>query len=275
MRPMLGTFVTIMAEGAAGTTSEAVSAAIESAFRTIARVDQLMSFYRSNSDISRLNRARPGASYRVHRWTFHVLRESFKLWKWSGGSFDCNVGASLVKNRLLPKNNFVRYSQMMPYGLAICLRSNHTVKLVSKVVLDLGGIAKGFAVDLAVRTLRSHHMEIGMVNAGGDLRAFGEVSQLIFLRCPDNPSQVQTLGALTNAAIATSASYFVDTDIHDKSNLSAIVNVKKKRLHTMTSSISVIARNCLLADGLTKVAALQGRVPRRLIRYAKASVITL
>ena len=61
MRPMLGTFVTIKAEGAAGTTPEAVSAAIESAFRTIERVDQLMSFYRCNSDINRLNRARPGS----------------------------------------------------------------------------------------------------------------------------------------------------------------------------------------------------------------------
>lgn len=274
MRPMLGTFVTIKAEGAAGTTPEAVSAAIESAFRTIERVDQLMSFYRCNSDINRLNRARPGSIYRVHAWTFHVLRESLKLWKLSGGAFDCNVGASLVKNGLLPKINFVRSSQTLPYGQAICLRSNHSIKLISKVALDLGGIAKGFAVDLAVKTLRSHHMEIGMVNAGGDLRAFGEVSQPILLRCADSPSQVRTLGALTNGAIATSASYFVDTNTHDNSNSSAIVNVKKKRLHTMTSSISVIARNCLLADGLTKVAALRGRVPRRLIRYAKASVIT-
>lgn len=274
MRLMLGTFVTIRATGAVGTTPEAVSAAIESAFRTIARVDQLMSFHRYKSDIGRLNRARPGAIYRVHGWTFHVLRESLKLWKWSGGAFDCNVGASLVKNGLLPKINFVRSSQTLPYGQAICLRSNHSIKIISKVALDLGGIAKGFAVDLAVRTLRSHHMEIGMVNAGGDLRAFGEESQPIFLRCADDPSQIRLIGALTNGAIATSASYFVDTDMQDNSNLSAIVNVKKKKRHTMTSSISVIARNCLLADGLTKVAALRGRVPRRLTRYAKASVVT-
>ena len=274
MRPMLGTFVTIRASGPAGTTPEAVSAAIESAFRTIARVDQLMSFHRYKSDIGRLNRARPGAICRVNGWTFHVLRESLKLWKWSGGAFDCNVGASLVKNGLLPKINFVRSSQTLPYGQAICLRSNHSIKIISKVALDLGGIAKGFAVDLAVRTLRSHHMEIGMVNAGGDLRAFGEESQPIFLRCADDPSQMRLIGALTNGAIATSGSYFVGTDMQDTSNLSAIVNVKKKKRHTMTNSISVIARNCLLADGLTKVAALRGRVPRRLTRYAKASVVT-
>ena len=273
MRPMLGTFVTIRATGAVGSTLEAVSAAIESAFRTIARVDQLMSFHRYKSDIGRLNRARPGAIYRVNGWTFHVLRESFKLWKWSGGAFDCNVGASLVKNGLLPKINFVRSSQTLPYGQAICLRSNHSIKIISKVALDLGGIAKGFAVDLAVRTLRSHHMEMGMVNAGGDLRAFGEESQPIFLRCAVDPSQMRLIGALTNGAIATSGSYFVGPDMQGNSNLSAIVNVKKKKRHTMTNSISVIARNCLLADGLTKVAALRGRVPRRLTRYAKASVV--
>lgn len=274
MRPLLGTFVTIRAEGAIGTAPDAVNLAVDSAFRAIARVDRLMSFHRRNSDIGRLNRARPGAIQRVHGWTFHVLGEALKLWKWSGGAFDCNVGASLIKMGLLPKSNFAGASRMKPYGQAVCLRRNRSIKLISKVTLDLGGIAKGFAVDQAVKTLQAHHMKSGMVNAGGDLRTFGDESQAIWRRCPNDPSQAQIIGMLTNGAIATSASYFTDTNQHGNADISAILNVKKNRFHTMTDSISVIARNCLLADGLTKVAAIGVRLPRRLARYAKARVVT-
>ena len=274
MRPLLGTFVTVRAEGADSMMPDAVNLAVDSAFRAIARVDRLMSFHRRNSDIGRLNRARPGAIQRVHGWTFHVLGEALKLWEWSGGTFDCNVGASLIKMGLLPKSNLVRASRMQPYGRAVCLRSNRSIKLISKVTLDLGGMAKGFAVDQAVKALQAHHMKSGTVNAGGDLRTFGEVSQAIWLRCAEEPSQVQIIGMLTNGAIATSASYFTDTNQRGNADTSAILNVKKNQFHAMTDSISVIARNCLLADGLTKVAAIGGRLPRRLARYAKARVVT-
>ncbi|HQR96958.1 FAD:protein FMN transferase [compost metagenome] len=273
MRPLLGTFVTIRAEGAAA--SAQVESAVESAFRAIARVDGLMSFHRRSSDIGRLNCARPGSILRVHGWTYQVLREALRLWQWSGGVFDCNVGASLMRFGQLPKNTPGKSVRRFPYGEAICLRNDRSVKLNARVALDLGGIAKGFAVDQAVEVLQAHGMKSGLVNAGGDLRTFGAASQPVWLRCPDDPYQAQLIGTLTNGAIATSASYFTDTNRPGGAASSAIVNARRERIVTITNSVSVIARNCLLADGLTKIAILHGRLPMRLARYAQARVVTL
>jgi len=275
MRSLLGTFVTIRAESAADIAQADIESAIESAFRAIAHVDGLMSFHRRNSDIGRLNRARPGSVLRVHGWTYQVLREALRLWQWSGGVFDCNVGASLMRSGLLPNNTLGKSVRRSPYGEAICLRNDRWVKLNARVALDLGGIAKGFAVDQAVEVLQAHGMKSGLVNAGGDSRNFGDVAQPVWLRCPDDPSQAQIIGTLTNGAIATSASYFIDTNRPSGVASSAIVNARRERTVTMTNSVSVIARNCLLADGLTKVAILHGRLPMRLARYAQAKVVTL
>src|SRR5437773_2883272 len=68
----------------------------------------------------------------------------------------------------------------------------------------LDGIAKGFAVDRAVECLQDAGIAAGVVNAGGDLRVFGDELEEIYLRLPQRPAQLLRLGHLRNAAIATS-----------------------------------------------------------------------
>jgi thiamine biosynthesis lipoprotein len=272
MRPLLGTFVTIRARSSATSTQTQIDDAIEAAFRAITRVDQLMSFHRSNSNIGRLNRLRAGRSLRVHRWTHQVLMEALLLWKWSAGSFDCNVGASLIRRGLLPRA--VGRRIFWPFGEAVSLKQGNIVKLNTCVQIDLGGIAKGFAVDKAVEVLLAYGMESGCVNAGGDLRVFGEQAQPVFGRHPENPTQTHAMGSLTNGAIATSAAYFTQTKKVNE-RLSAIVDIKRKRLLTMPHSVSVIAQTCMHADALTKIVAITGRLPTRLMRYASAKFVTL
>ncbi len=272
MRPLLGTFVTIWAEGNAALASRQVEAAVESAFRAITRVDRLMSFHRCRSDVSRLNRARTGSILRVHAWTFHVLTEAIKLWRWSGGAFDCNVGTALIRAGLLPK--MVRgHAHRGRFGDAVRLQRNHSIRLNSRVTLDLGGIAKGFAVDKAVAVMQAHGLVQGLVNAGGDLRVFGEDPQPVWARDPESPSKSRLLGTLANGAVATSGSYFIEDRKSTTVATSAIVDTERGRRVPMAGSVSVIARNCLLADALTKVVVLRGRLPTRLARYAQAKVV--
>ncbi|HAT39056.1 FAD:protein FMN transferase [Polynucleobacter necessarius] len=78
------------------------------------------------------------------------------------------------------------------------------IELTRPVCLDLGGIAKGFAVNMAVRVLLSEGTLSGSVNAGGDLRVFGDHSLLIQVRHPELPEEVIAVGALKDGAIATS-----------------------------------------------------------------------
>jgi thiamine biosynthesis lipoprotein len=75
-------------------------------------------------------------------------------------------------------------------------------RLRRPVRLTLDGIAKGYAVDQAVRTLRRAGVRAGWVNAGGDLRVFGDVAVPLRRREPDG--RLRALGALRNGAVATS-----------------------------------------------------------------------
>lgn len=275
MRPLLGTFVTIQAEGDAEFPAQQVESAVESAFQAIVQVDKLMSFHRRSSDIGHLNRARPGSILRVHRWTFHVLQEALQLWRWSEGAFDCNVGGALIRAGLLPKKILGCPRHRNSRGEAIRLYGNRSVRLNSRVAIDLGGIAKGFAVDQAISALRAYGVTRGLVNAGGDLRVFGEHMHAVWARCPEDPTRARLLGTLANGAVATSGAYFTQARRTGEIANSAIVRTGLDRLVRMSGSVSVVAKNCLLADALTKVVVLNGRLSTRLARYAQARVVTL
>lgn len=278
MRPLLGTFVTIRADGPPGCAPAAVATAIESAFSTISRVERLMSFHRRGSDIGRLNHARAGRTVRVHRWTFRVLREALYFSKASGGVFDCNVGRVLVRGRLLPRPRAMATRRWQPMGKAITMPRSGVVRVNHRVSLDLGGIAKGFAVDQAVRTLRSHGIHSGLVNAGGDLAIFGSEPQPIWARCPTSPGTQRLLGHLSNGAVATSASYFtnnIGSVGSARPDVSAIVHTASARQVTLTGSISVIAKSCMHADALTKICVLRHRIPAALKLRSKAKALKL
>lgn len=276
MRPGLGTFVTVHAEATSDLAPTQLDSAVDSAFHAIAQVDRLMGFRGRASDVGRLNRGLPGTRLRVHGWTYEVLREAYRLWQLSGGSFDCNVGAALMRGGLLPKSAMSGISKRdCPYGAAVELLPGRTVKLHARVALDLGGIAKGFAVDKAVEALETRGVTRGLINAGGDLRVFGNASYAVWVRDPAHPGQVMMIGTLSGGAIATSASYFVPAASADRTTVSAIVDPAHSRRVTLPRSVSVIARTCMLADALAKIAVLKGRLPARAARAAQASMVTV
>lgn len=279
---MLGTFVTIQATGADHVAPACIQSAIDSAFRAISRVDELMSAHRYRSDIGRLNRSRPGASVLVHRWTYQVLAQAQALWRCSGGAFDCNVGRSLIKAGLLPRRRGTaapyapHTPSFSPFGSTVTLRPHRRVGVAQSLSLDLGGIAKGFAIDQAVQALQARRMISGVVNAGGDLRTFGNAAQPIWRRCINEPGAAEPIGHLQNGAIATSAPYFTHHRQRLKcavSAVSAIVNPKTKIFCALPESISVVAPTGMLADALTKIAAIRGKLPRRLARYGSAWMV--
>src|SRR4051794_19741584 len=86
VRPILGTFVEIRLEAEAPI--ELLHTWITAGFDQIEKIDRLMSFHRSESDLSRLNRSEPGHWVEVHPHTRHVLRASNQLFQASGGIFD-------------------------------------------------------------------------------------------------------------------------------------------------------------------------------------------
>lgn len=277
MRPLLGTMVEIRANGSASRATEGIIAA----FGAIERVQRLMSFHDTDSDVARINAAPVGRIVVVNRETYEVLRYAKTLGDKSGGAFDIAVAPRLVFAGFLPNpqlgGSFPEPSSDNDADSArfsdLELLPGRAVRWRKKGWIDLGGIAKGYAVDAAIGALRSHRIAHGVVNAGGDLRCFGQ-SVPIHLRSPERPTALIAVGSVQNAAVATSSGYFRGKRV-GLNSLDPIVDPGSGTCVTWNASISVIARRCITADALTKVVRLTPAVlvSALLERYDAQAVI--
>ncbi len=259
--PLLGTLVEITAQG----TSEVdLMSAMSRGFAAAARVQRLMSFHDRHSDVGRLNRLAHRSPVHVHRWTWEVLRTAQQLAQATHGAFDITVGGELVRMSYLPR---VACARADPHARwrDIELLSDHRVHFARPLYIDLGGIAKGFAVDQAVAGLRAAGVASGLVNAGGDLRAFGTVARRIHLRHPADPGALIPCADIANGALATSAGYFTQRLWHGRA-VSPVIDGARRVAITAPFSASVAAPTCMLADALTKLVLLQGPRADGLVR---------
>jgi len=250
-RPLLGTLVEIKATGA----DQVLSAAVDAAFAEIERVQRLMSFHDPNSDVSLLNRCAYKRAIKINPRTWAVLARAREIAKVSGGAFDVTVAPRLVKWGFLPAADGAANLEVKQDGYRrIELLEDCAVRFREPAQLDLGGIAKGYAVDRAARALEEHGIRDYVVNAGGDLRV-GATAEAIHVRHPACPQQLIPVGMLRTAAIATSADYFTRKKIGGR-YVHAIVAPSGGRPAKQRASVSVVAAECMTADALTKVAAL-------------------
>lgn len=185
LRIMFGTLVAIETTASSET---AALAAIELAFDALGAVDRLMHPSRAGSDLARINGARSGEAVPLDRSTWSVLQLAQRVHAASGGTFD----------PCLP----VRPGQLPDLELSEAADGQTCwARCHRPLCLDLGGIAKGYAIDRAIRTLRRARCQAGLVNAGGDLRVFGAWAETILLRHADGRCEPRLL---KNAALAVS-----------------------------------------------------------------------
>lgn len=247
-RPLLGTIVEITAEGA----DDVLPAAIEEAFASIEQVQRLMNFHDPNSDVSHINDAETGQGIIVDPQTLRVLRFAHRLSYLSEGLFDVTTASTLVVDGFLPER-----TRKIPDGatyLDLLLLPGNCVLWRRKGCIDLGGIAKGYAVDCAIATLRSRGVASAIVNAGGDLRCFG-TPRPIYLRHPDTPAVLMYIGSIRDAAFATSAGYFSRINNGGR-EIEPLVDPRRGECVTWKGSVSVAAPDGMTADALTKIVAL-------------------
>ncbi len=201
MQPLLGTFVEIgvVSSDTDKSHEDAIHIAISQAFNVIALIQKLLSFHDPESDLSKLNGAKC-EWISLHPQSMRVLRLARTFTQASEHFFNCTVGGALVHEAILPDH----------FGQVVLARGNaadiefskNSVRLRRSVLITLDGIAKGYAVDLAVQTLQEHQITAGWINAGGDLRVFGCVTLPIQRRELDD--SLQFLSEVSHCAIATS-----------------------------------------------------------------------
>jgi thiamine biosynthesis lipoprotein len=268
-RPLLGTFVEV---AAAHASPREAHAAIDAAFAAVERAQRAMSFHDPTSELSRVNRSALRRPVRVGAGVYRVLACAKRLHALTRGVFDVAVGGELVRRGLLPRHPFA--PARVHRGATtrdVVLLPGRRVRFRRPLLLDLGGIAKGYAVDRAVAALRAAGATGGLVNAGGDLRAFGPAGHPVWVRHPRSPDLLVPLLLLRDAALATSA----NVGPRRSSRLRCPhVDGRTRGLARRPFSVSVRAATCMLADALTKVVLVHGEATPLLADFgAEAWVI--
>ncbi|WP_353234502.1 FAD:protein FMN transferase [Diaphorobacter ruginosibacter] len=225
-QPALGTLVEIGISGTDARCEESMLAA----FAEIAQVQRCMSRFDPASDVSRFAALRAGESMQVAARTAQVLCAAQDLADLSKGLFDVTQGRA-------------------PAGWR-CDADGRLFKLHDAAVFDLGGIAKGYAVDAAVRVLQERDSLGGWVNAGGDVRAFGAVRLPLWLR-DEREGRVWPFARLEDGAFSTSW-------YGDGSRSELWQAPQPGSSPAFAAHVSVAAPQCLWADALTKIVAASG-----------------
>jgi thiamine biosynthesis lipoprotein len=269
-RPLLGTFVEI--EAAGGREAE-LAAAVEAAFAAVAQAHRLMSFHEPDSDVSRLNRAAAAEPVVVHNWTYEVLEAAVELNRRSAGVFNIGIAPALQAIGLLPQRGSVIATSPSRLEDAIELLPGCAVRFGSADVrIDLGGIAKGFAVDRACDELRRCGVTSGMVNAGGDLSLFGHEPQAVHIRDPRDPRRLICSIALTCEALASTARRFDPFQSAETAD-TAVIDPATGRPSQAIAGATVRASSCMMADALTKVVMIRGTEAGDLLEHHGAGAL--
>jgi thiamine biosynthesis lipoprotein len=268
-RALLGTFVEITAAGAP---RRELEIAVEAAFDAVAEVHRLMSFHDPASDVSRLNVA-AGRLVPVAPWTFEVIEIALDLQRRSDGLFDVAVAPVLQDLGLLPRLGAPRApARRVAQGEAIELMPDRRVRLSADMRIDLGGIAKGFAVDRAVEALRARGVTSGLVNAGGDLAAFGPTPHAVHLRDPRDPRDSLGSVMIVNEALASTGARF-DPFASTQSTAPAVIDPRTQTPVPSIKGVAVRGPSCVLADALTKIVAIAGEGASALLDRLQASAL--
>ncbi len=246
-RPHLGTLVEIGARG------PGAAEAVDAAFTAVARIHRLMSVHEADSELSRVNRSAAALPVAVGDDSWVVLKAAQALAEESGGLFDISVGARLATLGLLPDHGAPPAPTLGDWR-DLQLLPGRRVAFARPLYLDLGGIAKGYAVDIALQSLRDAGMTQAWVNAGGDLARFGTEQVTLQVRHPADPARLVPLLSWRIGAAATSAGYYAPQ--RNGVPQSPLIDPRTGRPQILDRSITVLAPTTLLADALTKIVAL-------------------
>ena len=237
---------------AGGAHTRTLERAIERAFDEVALVHRLMSFHEPDSDLSRLNAEAWRRPVCVHPYTHDVLRAARMIADATNGLFDCTIAPHLIRWGYLPDHGRAAGGDRPAgrYDDVECLARGR-VRFLRPLRVDLGGIAKGFAVDRAVAALQAEGATVGCVNAGGDLRMFGDTAQPVYVRAPHRHDRMIPLEPLRDAAVATSCPSESRKRLRGVT-VTPCVDPLARTPILARRSVSVFAPSCVVADALTK-----------------------
>jgi len=250
---------------------------IQQAIEAQKLVDQLMSYHRDDSELAQINAHAYDRPVKIHAQTLAVLQKAMEISERSQGAFDVTVAPRLdlwksaAAANTPPSAEAIQKAQAKVGWDKLALDPNEgTIRFtVPGMRIDLGGIAKGFAIDQSIRALQDHGALGGMVDIGGDIRCFGQGPAgkqhwSIGLQDPrvsaddTDPQRIVLVLKLTDLAITTSGNYrrFI---VIDGKRTSHIIDPHTGQGSDKLSSVTIMAPNAITADGLATAVSVLGQ----------------
>jgi len=218
-----------------------------------------MSPWIESSDVNRINRSAGNDGVRVSPETVEVIKRAQEVSKLSGGGFDITIAPLVQLWRKARERGMPPEMEEVKETLNLVnfrsLRTHYGGKVLLKkkgMAIDLGGIAKGYAVDRAFELLKGLGYRNLVVNAGGDLRVGGSKPDgpwSIGIQHPRDPEKILVRISLSDTAVATSGDY-EKFFIHQDKRYHHILNPKNGFPAEGCQSVTVLHNEGATADAL-------------------------
>jgi thiamine biosynthesis lipoprotein len=254
---LMDTFVTITV---VSNSKNSADKAIDTAFSEIERLEKLSNFFSSESEVSRINK-NPGISgVRVSPDILDMLNKAIMVSEKTEGAFDVTIGPVIslydFHKKIKPEESAVKKNLSLVNYRELIIDRNKSAAFLKKrgMLIDLGGIAKGYAADKAVEALKRNRINSGLVSVAGDIKAFGLKPDgkpwKIGIRNPRSKSKEDDVMAtieLSDMAISTSGDY-ERCFILDGKRYHHLLSPKTGYPAEGCQSVSVITKECAFTD---------------------------
>jgi len=242
------------------------NAAIDAVMDELRRIDNLMSHYKPESQLSQINAHANDYPVQVDKELFDLIKLSTRYSQITDGAFDityASVGYLFnYRERIRPTETQIKAAlPSVNWRNLILDEEHHSVRFGHPGMrIDLGGIGKGYAADRGAQILKARGITNAIVTAGGDTRIVGDRHGrpwLVAIRHPDNPQKVVTRIPLSDCGVSTSGDYerFFD---EDGVRYHHIIDPHTGHSASKVRSATIIAPTATQTDGMSKTAFVLG-----------------
>jgi thiamine biosynthesis lipoprotein len=250
-------------------------AAIKAALAVQKNVDHLMSYHRPDSQLAQINTQAYDHPVTIAQDTMAVLQEAIRVSALTEGAFDVSVGPLIdlwkqaADTNTPPTDVQIEEAKAKVDYTQVTLDPNALTVSFAKpgMKMDLGGIAKGYAIDLSIQALKDHGAVGGMVDIGGDIRCFGQAPNgksawHIALQDPGTAqdptaNQYRMILAFTDRAVTTSGHYY-RFELVGSERISHIMDTHQGTGASRLASVTILASSAVTADALATAVSVMG-----------------
>jgi len=246
--------------------ADQASRLIDAVMAEMRHIDNTMSPYIKTSELYRINELASTKPQVISQELFDLIKQSIAISELSGGVFDITYASVgyLYNYREHKKPSTEQIDSLLPainYRWIKLDDKAHSIFFThANVKIDLGGIAKGYAVDRSIELLQKAGVQNALVSAGGDTRMLGDRHGrpwMVGIRHPRDRNKNAVMLPLENVAISTSGDYerFFE---ENGTRYHHILSPKTGKSAHVVQSVSILGPSATMTDGLTKIIFING-----------------